>query len=728
MKQLVYNQFRLIIALIIVIRGSVCFAIDLSPDDPRKVELDSLFDVITSTYSTNACFHNIDVFAEKAREYNDMKDLGTAMQFKAGCYINMAMYDKLDSFVDSIETQSKLISENESAYYYVRYIYIMSQIYRGKYRFAIHMASELYELTDDYKSFTPVPGTDEVDEYNPVSWGNRLSALRCLGVAYAKLKLRKQAIQYFEEAISIASQYPTIYAQELIDNSCDLMTAGFYLEDKRQALEYVLNFEDQFREYEKFVEPESSDIAFYSFILQIAYSEIYSELGDMRLAEQHLLMAEELRKNYEIVGYFSGNYYKAKAIYCNKMGLYDLSLAYADSVLVLAKEENDFDNVVSVNKIKYNSLFGMERYRDACSIADDIISFTDSINDRRFMSSIEEFSAIVDIDKVRLEVEKDKASIRMWVIFTQVIIFSAILIILVVLIYQNNIRTRERQRLLSEQKALLEDEVARQTSELLLKNRDITNGISYAHKIQSSILPDIRKIGSGDIAGAFMINHPCEIVSGDFYWAMKLDDVFMVACADSTGHGVPGALMAMTGLTLLNEISLHAKERNPSDILELLDARLLDILVHNDESDVNDGIDMALAIYSKKSGLLRISSARRPVYLFHNDELITVKGVRRSIGDREEINHSRAFLTSEYQVNANDMLYLTTDGFVDQFGGQDQFGQMGERFSAARLTAMLDDIHRLPIDEQFSAVEMQMKLWQGSCPQVDDMAMVGIKF
>jgi serine phosphatase RsbU (regulator of sigma subunit) len=211
-------------------------------------------------------------------------------------------------------------------------------------------------------------------------------------------------------------------------------------------------------------------------------------------------------------------------------------------------------------------------------------------------------------------------------------------------------------------------------------------------------------------------------VSGDFYWFDRYDDEkFILVCADSTGHGVPGAFMSMIGSTLLQDIVTRKKITRPSEILDMLDRQLFSTLNQNIELGAsNDGMDMVVCEFNTRTRHLRFASAMRPVILFIDGESYYIKGNRSSIGG--EIVNEKYFDDQEYYLKENDSVYLFSDGLSDQFGGPE-----GKKMKIARLRSLIEEVVGLPMDEQKRVIEDFYKEWKGSNDQVDDVLLMGVR-
>jgi serine phosphatase RsbU (regulator of sigma subunit) len=267
-------------------------------------------------------------------------------------------------------------------------------------------------------------------------------------------------------------------------------------------------------------------------------------------------------------------------------------------------------------------------------------------------------------------------------------------------------------------------EVVQQKEEIEVKNRDITDSLNYAQRIQASILPPIKKLHDA-FTGSFVFYQPRDIVSGDFYWYEQVEDNrFIIVCADSTGHGVPGAFMSMIGTTLIKDICLRAGILKPSQVLTTLDNEVREALNQNVEtSGSNDGMDIIVAEVDMKTYKFTVSSAMRPVIIYSGGEQIYVKGSRSSIGGQlDEDRTEKDFIDQEFNLNKGDIVYMFSDGYPDQFGGP-----LGRKFKMVRLKNLLRDIHDKPMDEQYNYIKSNFFLWKEDLEQVDDVLFMGIR-
>jgi ligand-binding sensor domain-containing protein/serine phosphatase RsbU (regulator of sigma subunit) len=263
--------------------------------------------------------------------------------------------------------------------------------------------------------------------------------------------------------------------------------------------------------------------------------------------------------------------------------------------------------------------------------------------------------------------------------------------------------------------------VVRQKEEIELQNIEITDSINYAKRIQSSILPDIHKLRES-LPESFIFLQPRDIVSGDFYWFDKTEeDKLILVCADSTGHGVPGAFMSMIGSTLLQDIVTRKRIYTPSKILKILDKQIFSTLNQNEDIGIaNDGMDMVICEVDIKNRHIKFASAMRPVIIVMDGESNYIRGNRASIGGEAVIE--KHFDDQEYYLGDGDTVYFFSDGLPDQFGGHD-----GKKMKIAKLKSFIQELSTLPMSEQRDAVVRFYSEWKGDLEQVDDILVMGFK-
>lgn len=257
--------------------------------------------------------------------------------------------------------------------------------------------------------------------------------------------------------------------------------------------------------------------------------------------------------------------------------------------------------------------------------------------------------------------------------------------------------------------------------EITSMNKDLVDSINYARRIQHAILPDLEVLTSfsGD---SFVFYQPKALVSGDFYWFTRYDHKILVAAVDCTGHGVPGAFLSMIGHNLLNEIVAVKDITQPGEILSRLD-RSIRKLLKQDREDLlsNDGMDISLVSIDPEENTLEFAGANRPLIILRQDEIISHRGDKFPIGGMfrdAEIKYQNHKISLE----KGDMVYLFTDGFADQFGGEDDKKMMLKRFKK-----LLKLIHTLKGTQQKRVLEKYLENWKEGKEQTDDVLIMGIR-
>ncbi len=263
-------------------------------------------------------------------------------------------------------------------------------------------------------------------------------------------------------------------------------------------------------------------------------------------------------------------------------------------------------------------------------------------------------------------------------------------------------------------------EIDKQKKEIELFNKEITDSIKYASIIQSSALPrkdDIDKM----LDEYFILFIPKHIVSGDFYWVGEKNNKIFVIAADCTGHGVPGAFMSMMGISLLNEIIHESGEKTAGEILNILRAKVVKMLKDSDSIDTgHDGMDIALCIIDKENNKIQYSGAYNPLYLVRDFELHEYKANRMPIGFSLRLNKPFSQIDIDYQPG--DCIYMFSDGYSDQFGGEE-----GIKLRSKLFKDILSGIYALPMEEQKEELRELHDTWKGQFEQVDDILVVGVR-
>ena len=253
------------------------------------------------------------------------------------------------------------------------------------------------------------------------------------------------------------------------------------------------------------------------------------------------------------------------------------------------------------------------------------------------------------------------------------------------------------------------------------KNKDITDSINYALKIQQSLLPDHDSLLSE--LDCMIFYKPKDVVSGDFYWYKKTDQYLFIACVDCTGHGVPGAFMSIIGCSYLNELTKSNTELLPSQILKSLDEEVVRALKQDEQgsSSNRDGMDISLCKIDLKNGWMDFSGAGRPLYFVRNGEVEKIKGTPFSVGG---VHHGFAKEFTNHRLNylSGDAFFIFSDGFGDQIGGEKT-----KKFSSKKLGLIFETYAHMPMKNIRQKLEETFNEWKGDKEQTDDVLVIAFR-
>ncbi|WP_258104826.1 SpoIIE family protein phosphatase [Marinoscillum sp. MHG1-6] len=280
---------------------------------------------------------------------------------------------------------------------------------------------------------------------------------------------------------------------------------------------------------------------------------------------------------------------------------------------------------------------------------------------------------------------------------------------------------KESNQKLEQQKA----EIEKQKHLLENVNQQISDSIIYAQRIQNAILPDLNSI-SKLVNDAFVIFKPKDVVSGDFYWFERIrqgrSEYLVIACADCTGHGVPGAIMSIMGSNQLTNIIYYQNYLDPNKILARLD-KLIKMELQRDNEENRDGMEIGICVINLDDLKMEFSGAGIPLYLVRNNELTTYRSPKVMIGGIEGDEREAAAVINkeEIQLSEGDRLFLASDGFQDQFGGPQD-----KKFMGKNLKALIQE-SSVSLSDKKVALEEAFDKWKQNTPQTDDVLVLGIE-
>jgi serine phosphatase RsbU (regulator of sigma subunit) len=380
----------------------------------------------------------------------------------------------------------------------------------------------------------------------------------------------------------------------------------------------------------------------------------------------------------------------------------------------------------------------------------------DSINSDEIVQKMANLSTEYEVGKIQAEVdvlEREKLIKNIVIIGLGIILLLAIA--LVTLYYTNLKRSRKLSIALEERRVLLEKQsaelkekneeltvlneaISSQNEQILEVNEELTvlneaivkqkneilDSITYAKKIQAAMLPPEQYFNEL-LNDVFILFKPRDIVSGDFFWIKQVNQYVILAAADCTGHGVPGAFMSLLGISFLNEIVQRREITQSNQVLNELRKQIRNSLRQRGQAEESkDGIDMALCVIDEKKNALQFSGANNPLYLIRDrngaPELTEYKADRMPLGYYQ--GRFKSFTNKDIQLDYGDVFYLFSDGYMDQKGGKDN-----KKFMSRKFKDLLIKIHQEPLQEQKNILDKTIADWMGNNSQIDDILVIGVR-
>ena len=408
-----------------------------------------------------------------------------------------------------------------------------------------------------------------------------------------------------------------------------------------------------------------------------------------------------------------------------------LGLAYLDSAAAIKE-------VFSLPEYRIAHLQQLAQYEIAYgdktkgfALMDKFLGLKDSLLSLENIESIKNINAKYETEKKDLQIKNQSLEIsarekeneaKNKILIIGTIGLLAVLIFAFIA-YNNFKKTKKANVIINSQKQQVElqkEEI--ETQKLLVeeKQKEIIDSINYAQKIQSAVLTG-EQVWKKISPEYFIVFQPKDIVSGDFYWAYNtVNNRSVFALADCTGHGVPGGFMSMLGNSFLNEIVVENKIFNPAEILNKLRQKIITSLEQKGAADRRDGMDMAICCWNKLNNTLEFAGANNKLWIIRNGVMEEFTGDKMPVGNYA--GELKAFSNKTIVLQKNDIIFLTTDGFADQFGGDS-----GKKLMSKNLKQFLINNSSLPIEQQKLELINFLNIWKGKHEQVDDVSVVAIK-
>ena len=416
-------------------------------------------------------------------------------------------------------------------------------------------------------------------------------------------------------------------------------------------------------------------------------------------------------------------------------GNYSQSDKLARQAYQLSKELGYPENIRKTASLLKELSFKNGNYKDAYLLFAEEIKMRDSLEKKDnyklaqqkqakyFYSKMRESDSIAFAEQKRVMTEKQKmkddkqlAELRLketqqWFLFSGL----AILILFLAFLYNRFKLIRNQKKIIENQNRVLEE-----------KSREILDSINYAKGIQEAILPS-REVLNHYLKNGFVLYKPKDIVAGDFYWLEHHQENLYVAVADCTGHGVPGAMMSVVCSGALNRAIKEFCLTDPGKILDKTRQIVIETLSRN-ESKVNDGMDISLCCFCRSAegnfNSVRWAGANNPIWISRGDKMMVVNADKQPIGRYYQYI---PFTSHFIELNKTDMIYLFSDGFADQFGGDSSKKSKGKKFKYSCLKMLLLSISQKEPQQQCDELEKAFIDWKGDFEQIDDVCIIGIR-
>lgn len=450
------------------------------------------------------------------------------------------------------------------------------------------------------------------------------------------------------------------------------------------------------------------------------FGNYYYEINDFNNAiinykkASNYAKEENLTDSYVTILTLISSPYRKKKEYKTALSYIEESIALANKFNFIYEQNEAYNELILI----YESMNDFKRAYLTKLINDSInneiynIEKINRINQFENQLKLAEKEKVITQQQLNLkEVQLNHSNAKAKI--TTLIFVLIICILLIAIVSFVFIRAKKLNQKINHQK----EEIENQKTIVEVKNKEITSSIAYAKRIQSAILPPKSQVNEL-LPNSFIFYLPKDIVAGDFYWMQKIDDKILFAVADCTGHGVPGAMVSVVCDNALNRATRELNIFQPSKILDAVSKIIIETF-EKSENDVKDGMDIAICSWNTKTNVLEYAGANNSLYLVRNGELIETKADKQPIGKSIKRNE---FTNNIIEIQKNDTIYLFTDGFADQFGGE-----KGKKFMYKVFKEMLTTYSSLPIIEQKEAIQSTFFKWKESHEQVDDVCVLGVK-
>lgn len=587
-------------------------------------------------------------------------------------------------------TRGKIVSSYNMALIYQ---------YEGNYKKALEKFLVALELSE--------PGQKDIGKAEADSF--LIQIYNSVGNNFSMQERRDEGLEYYKKALEMAKEKGMKkFEATVLGNIGNIFYYKSYDFESEQWDTAGLNNTLDYYSRAVEIHRENNDSAqMISPLMNIALVQI--ELGKIKEALDTLMKLKEICTQRNDIANLVFVYSNIAQAYLVSENLPE-ALKNFDKSVELAGTINDRSTIMGIYAMISQAYAQRNNYQEAYGYYVKYSELKDSLLNAESTRSVSEMQAKYETEKKEKQLEVQSHELHK----KQLLVYAAslglfLMVLLAVVIFRGYRQKQKSNEIITRQKIMVEE-----------KNRNITDSIQYASRIQSAILPgqDTFQLMFPD---SFIFYRPRDIVSGDFYWFSEKEGHKMLAVADCTGHGVPGAMMSMVGSSLLHQIVNEKTISNPSEVLTELDRQVIRSLKQKGaEGESREGMDIGFIDINNETGLLRFSGANRPLYVLRNGKLEEVEGSKYPIGSI--MRKTKIFGLRETQLRKGDCIYLATDGISDQFGEKSNKKFMTRRFRESLLT-----IYREPMQKQKEDLIKIIDEWRGRYEQIDDICVIGVR-
>ena len=543
-----------------------------------------------------------------------------------------------------------------------------------------------------------------------------------LGYLYWQIGVQREAIDYFEQSVIVNTTLGNDHALKTLYNNLGLIYSE--IEGYQKAISY---FDKSLQINLAKGKKDEAASDYINIALSFQLLQYYSESNakaekalEIALGQNNLDLAKTA---YGILG---ENY--------EKLGQHKQSAEYYEKYNTLAKhlQQNEMEEMA--NRTKEIEKQVQSKEKELKYTLDTLGEMIELNREMQLQNALlYKENQLKEEQKARLEAEQARLKAREKTRRTRFIGLLVILVLFVCIIgmvyWQLNQKKKANQLLVNQNAEIdrQKKEIEQQRDLANKQKKNITDSIQYAQRIQRAVLPPM-KFFNQNFSDYFILHMPKDIVSGDFYWTTRKDDVLIIAVADCTGHGVPGAFMSMLGVAYLNEIvnkialNKHISTLNADDILNQLREMVITSLHQTGNPlEPKDGMDISICIIDFEHKKMQFSGANNPLFLIRRGELMQFNADKMPVSYHQK--RDVPFTKQDINLLPDDRIYMFSDGFVDQFGGD-----QGMKFLIKQFKEVLLKIHTLPMPEQRELLISTFNDWKRDHPQLDDVLVVGIRY